>query len=117
MYVYKSTVESGVANAAFRAILLAAQSHAVPAEGKAPVSACEPLCAIFLRKPSVYPFLPMKANVGCLCEKLKNAIRSGLGQRCGGNFLAIFAGVSIGEKSNFTGRFFKWRRPFDFSTR
>ena len=36
MYVYKSTVESGVANAAFRAILLAAQSHAVPAEGKAP---------------------------------------------------------------------------------
>ena len=74
-------------------------------EGKAPASACEPLCAIFLRKPSVYPFLPMKANVGCLCEKLKNAIRSGLGQRCGGNFLAIFAGVSIGEKSNFTGRF------------
>ena len=69
------------------------------------VSPCEPLCAIFLRKPSVYPFLPMKANVGCLCEKLKNAIRSGLGQRCGGNFLAIFAGVSIGEKSNFTGRF------------
>ena len=105
MYVYKSTVESGVANAAFRAILLAAQSQAVIAEGKAPVSACEPLCAIFLRKPSVYPFLPMKANVGCLCEKLKNAIRSGLGQRCGGNFLAIFAGVSIGEKSNFTGRF------------
>ena len=117
MYVYKSTVESGVANAAFRAILLAAQSQAVIAEGKVPVSACEPLCAIFLRKPSVYPFLPMKANVGCLCEKLKNAIRSGLGQRCGGNFLAIFAGVSIGEKSNFTGRFFEWRRPFDFSTR
>ena len=55
MYVYKSTVESGVANAAFRAILLAAQSHAVPAEGKAPVSPCVPSCAIFLRKPSVLP--------------------------------------------------------------
>jgi len=25
--------------------------------------------------------------------------------------------MSIGEKPNFTGRFFKWRRPFDFSTR
>ena len=66
MYVYKSTVESGVANAAFRAILLAAQSHAVPAEGKAPVSACEPLCAIFLRKASVYPLSGVRANVGRL---------------------------------------------------
>ena len=82
-----------------------------------PVSPCVPLCAIFLREPSVYPFSSVKANVGHLCEKLKNAIRSGLGQRCGGNFLAIFAGVSIGEKSNFTGRFFKWRRPFENITR
>ena len=91
MYVYKSTVESGVANAAFRAILLAAQSHAVPAEGKAPVSA-------------VYPFSPVKANVSRLCEKLKSAMRSGLKHRCGGNFLAIFAGVSLGEKPNFLSR-------------
>ena len=30
----------------------------------APVSPCEPLCAIFLRKPSVYPLSPAKANVG-----------------------------------------------------
>ena len=66
MYVYKSTVESGVANAAFRAILLAAQSHAVPAEGKAPVSPYVPLCAILLRKPSVYPLSSAKANVGHL---------------------------------------------------
>ena len=117
MYVYKSTVESGVANAAFRAILLAAQSHAVPAEGKAPVSACKPLCAIFLRKPSVYPLSPVKANVGRLCERLKNAMKCGLEQRCAGNFLAIFAGTVLGEKPNFTGRFFGWRRPFDFSTR
>ena len=34
-----------------------------------PVSPCEPLCAIFLRKPSVYPFLPMKANVGRLYRR------------------------------------------------
>ena len=33
---------------------------------KAPVSTCEPLCAIFLRKASVYPLSPVKANVGRL---------------------------------------------------
>ena len=43
-----------------------------------PVSACEPLCAIFLREPSVYPLSPVKANVGHLWEKLKNAIKDGL---------------------------------------
>ena len=46
MYVYKSVAESRVANAAFRAILLAAQDCAVDERGKAPVSACGPLCAI-----------------------------------------------------------------------
>ena len=88
------------------------------AEGrKAPVSACEPLCAILLRKPSVYPLLTVKANVGRLREKLKNGMRSGLEQHCGGNFLVIVAGTVLGEKLNFTGGFFEWRRPFDFSTR
>ena len=117
MYVYKSVAESGVTNAALRAISLAAQSPAVDEGGKAPVSPCVPLCAILLRKPSVYPLSPVKANVDRLCEKLKIGMRNGLEQRCGGNFLAIFVGASIGEKSNFAGRFFKWRRPFDFSTR
>ena len=32
--------------------------------GKAPVSACKPLCAILLAKASVYPLSPTKANVG-----------------------------------------------------
>ena len=36
---------------------------------KAPVSACVPLCAIFLGKPSVYPLSRMKANVGRLCRR------------------------------------------------
>ena len=58
---------------------LAAQSRTVIAEGKAPVSACEPLCAIFLRKASVYPLSGVKANAGHLCKKLKNAMKSGLG--------------------------------------
>ena len=33
---------------------------------KAPVSPCEPLCAILLRKASVYPLSLVKANVGRL---------------------------------------------------
>jgi hypothetical protein len=43
-------------------------------------------------------------------------MKSGLEQRYDGNFLAIFAEVSIGKKSNFSGGFFEWGRPFDFST-
>ena len=72
-----------------------------------PVSPCEPLCAIFIRKASVYPLSPVKAKVGHLCEKLKIGMRSGWGQRCNGNFLAIFAGTVLGEKPNFTERFFE----------
>ena len=83
----------------------------------APVSPCKPLCAILLRKPSVYPLSPAKANVGRLCEKLKSGMKSGWGQRCDGNFLAIFAETVLSVKPNFTGRFFERRRPFDFSTR
>ena len=107
MYVYKSVAESRVTNAALRAISLAAQEHTVVEGGKARVSACKPLCAIFLRKPSAYSFSLAKANVGRLCEKLKNAMKSGLEQRCAGNFWAIFAGMVLGEKPNFTGKFFK----------
>ena len=72
------------------------------------VSPCEPLCAILLRKPSVYPLSPVKANVGRLWEKLKDAMKSGLEQRCDGNFWTIFAGTILGEKPNFTGRFSEW---------
>ena len=43
------------------------------------VSACEPLCAIFLREPSVCPLSLVKANVGRLCKKLKNTMKSGWG--------------------------------------
>ena len=71
------------------------------------VSACKPLCAILLRKASVYPLSPAKANVGHLCEKLKSGMKSGWGQRCDGNFLAIFAETVLSVKPNFTGRFFE----------
>ena len=52
------------------------------------------------------PAFGVKANVGHLCEKLKNAMRNGLEQRCGGNFLAIFAEVVVSEKPNFLSRIF-----------
>ena len=55
----------------------------------------------------MYTLSFVKANVGRLCEKLKDAMKSGLEQRYGGNFLAIFAGTVLDEKLNFTGRFFK----------
>ena len=45
---------------------------------KARVSACVPLCAIFLGKPSGYPLSPVKANVGRLYEKLKIGMKDGL---------------------------------------
>ena len=67
------------------------------------VSPCGPLCAIFLREPSVCPLSLVKANVGRLWEKLK----SGWEQRYSGNFLAIFAGTVLSEKPNFTGGFFE----------
>ena len=50
-------------------------NHAKRSEGRdstpiqnAPVSPCEPLCAILLAKASVYPLSSAKANVGRLCE-------------------------------------------------
>ena len=80
---------------------------------KARVSPCKPLCAILLRKPSVYPLSPVKANVGHLYEKLKTGMKSGLKQRCDGNFLAIFTGTILSEKPNFLSRIFGRGRPFD----
>ena len=42
------------------------------------VSPCEPLCAILLRKPSVYPLSPVKTNVSRLCECDLKPLRRGL---------------------------------------
>ena len=52
-------------------------SNSAPIQN-APVSACKPLCAILLAKASVYPLSLVKANVGRLCERLKNAMKDGL---------------------------------------
>ena len=78
--------------------------------------ACALVCDLSLKAECV-PAFACKSEHGPFVREVENAMRNGWEQRCDGNFLAIFAGVSIGEKSNFTGRFFEWRRPFDFSTR
>ena len=65
------------------------------------------MCNLSPKAEGVYPLSSVKANVSHLCEKLKNAMKSGLGQRCGGNFLEIFAETVLDEKPNFTGRFFE----------
>ena len=77
-------------------------SNSAPIQN-APVSACGPLCAIFLREPSVYPLSPVKANVGHLWEKLKIGMRNGWGQSCGGIFADFFSSAD-GEGSQRTGK-------------
>ena len=107
MYVYKSVAESRLQMRHSEQFHWRHKAPLWTREGRPPVSPCEPLCAIFLRKASVYPLSPAKANVGHLCEKLKSGMKSGWGQRCDGNFLAIFAETVLSEKPNFTGRFFE----------
>ena len=79
----------------FMNVQLAPRVVIPPPIRNAPVSPCDPLCAILLAKASVYPLLLVKANVGRLCEKLKNALKGGLEQRCNSNFLAIFVEVIL----------------------
>ena len=57
---------------------------------------------------------PLKRTLRRLWEKLKDAMKSGLKQRCDGNFRTIFAGTILSEKPNFLSRIFGRGRPFDF---
>ena len=68
MYVYKSTAESSGITEQFR------WQHKValwPGGGKAPVSPCEPLCAIFLRKPSVLPAFARESKRGAFVREVE----------------------------------------------
>ena len=49
---------------------------------------------------------PLKRTLRRLWEKLKDAMKSGLKQRCDGNFRTIFAGTILSEKPNFLSRIF-----------
>ena len=68
-------------------------------------------------KAECVPAFTRESECGPFVREVENAMRNGWEQRCDGNFLAIVAGTILSEKLNFTGGFFEWRRPFDFSTR
>ena len=53
-----------LATQSFRNVRNAPRVVIPPPPKTPPVSPCVPLCAIFLRKPSVYPLSLVKANVG-----------------------------------------------------
>ena len=110
MYVYKSVAEYKVFRWRHKAALWSREGRPLFRR----VSRC---VRSFAESRVVYPLSPVKANVRRLGEKLKIGIRSGLKQRCDGDFLAIFAGTLLDEKSNFLSRIFGLGRPFDFSTR
>ena len=73
------------------------------------------MCDLSLKAECV-PAFACKSERGPFVREVENAMRNGWEQRCDGNFLAIVAGTILSEKLNFTGGFFEWRRPFDFST-
>ena len=68
--------------------------------------ACALVCDLSLKAECV-PAFARKSERGPFVREVENAMRNGWEQRCDGNFLAIFAGVSIGEKSNFLSRIFE----------
>ena len=67
---------------------------------------CALVCDLFPKAECV-PAFARKSERGPFVREVENAMRNGWEQRCDGNFLAIFAGVSIGEKSNFLSRIFE----------
>ena len=68
-------------------------------------------------KAECVPDFRSESERGPFVREVGKRDESDLEQRCGSNFLAIFAGTILSEKLNLTGGFFEWRRPFDFSTR
>ena len=68
-------------------------------------------------KDECVPDFTCESERGPFVREVGKRDESDLEQRCGGNFLAIFAGTILSEKLNLTGGIFEWRRPFDFSTR
>ena len=93
-----------LATQGFRNVRNAPRVVIPPPSETPPVSPCVPLCAILWRKPSVYPLSPVKANVGRLCEKLKNVMKNGLEDKIyGGSFTDFFSSADS-EGSQRTGK-------------
>ena len=52
------------------------------------------------------PAFACESNREPFVREVENAMKNGLEQRCGGNFLEIFAGTILGEKPNYLSRIF-----------
>ena len=58
-------------------------------------------------KAECVPAFGSEGKLGPFVRKVKKWDEKRLGQRCDGNFLAIFAETVLSVKPNFTGRFFE----------
>ena len=78
------------------------------------------MCALVcdpLSKSEGVPTFARESERGAFVREVEMRKKTDLRSECADNFWTIFAGTLLDEKPNFTGRFFGWRRPFDFSTR
>ena len=80
-------------------ISLAAQSPAVAKGGKAPVSACEPLCAILLRKPSVLPTFACESKRGPFVREVEKCDEKRFGTELRQQLLDDICGNGFGRKA------------------
>ena len=76
-----------------------------------------PCVRSFLSKGKCVPTFACESERGAFVREVEMRKKTDLRSECADNFWTIFAGTVLGEKSNFTGKFFEWRRLFDKSTR
>ena len=84
--------------------------------GKAPCFAVCALVCDFLSEAECVPAFTRESEREPFVREVEMRKKTDLRSKCADNFWTIFAGTVLDEKSNFTGKFFEWRRPFDFST-
>ena len=72
---------------------------------------CDPLS-----KGKCVPTFACESERGAFVREVEMRKKTDLRSECADNFWTIVAGTILSEKLNFTGGFFEWQRPFDFST-
>ena len=77
---------------------------------------CALVCDLSLKAECV-PAFACESKREPFVREVEMRKKTDLRSECADNFWTIFAGTVLDEKPNFTGKFFEWRRPFDFSTR
>ena len=73
-------------------------------------SPCFAVCALVcdpLSRAEYVPTFACESERGAFVREVEMRKKTDLRSECDGNFLAIFAGTVLGEKSNFTGKFFE----------